>query len=369
MLDGKEYLGHKSSRNAVFGDENDQEDLEDGFDEEEEEERSSSSADLESEGDISEEGEERIQSSMQNGFNPLVSEVEALEKEYRDAQVEDAHSLSALKERALKERQKSLAVASQKKIWNRSLEIRILLQKVLQGANRLPQSEGHQAIAMHDTGNCEHLAHLAKDAADTLDDMLCLLEALEAANPAVKESAEKTYTGIKRNRERNSSNEMIVGMDELWERLDTAYNRFGLYRDASIDRWHRKTVLSSGMAARGGLRALNQSVSSQVAAFMKDRERAVERTRLPLHQCSVLCSVSADQKLTRTETKVRRFSIIFLNRHRRCGDEWLSEILDRILNDYYDGEGCRVFHLPRRNFGNFISKQGCKPCSIKVMAW
>lgn len=50
-----------------------------------------------------------------------------------------------------------------------------------------------------------------------------------------------------------------------WARINAAYGRFAPYRDASMDRWHRKTMLMTGTGAmRNNLRALNQSLSSQV---------------------------------------------------------------------------------------------------------
>ena len=50
-----------------------------------------------------------------------------------------------------------------------------------------------------------------------------------------------------------------------WQRVDAAYSRLAPYRDASMDRWHRKTMLMTGSGAmRGNLKALNQSLSAQV---------------------------------------------------------------------------------------------------------
>ena len=52
---------------------------------------------------------------------------------------------------------------------------------------------------------------------------------------------------------------------QRWQRVDEAYRRFAPYRDSSLDRWHRKTMLMTGSAAlRGNLKALNQSLSAQV---------------------------------------------------------------------------------------------------------
>ena len=54
--------------------------------------------------------------------------------------------------------------------------------------------------------------------------------------------------------------------------MDEAYRRFAPYRDSSLDRWHRKTMLMTGSAAlRGNLKALNQSLSAQVPPWIHTR--------------------------------------------------------------------------------------------------
>lgn len=52
-----------------------------------------------------------------------------------------------------------------------------------------------------------------------------------------------------------------------WAAVSGAISSLAGFRDASLDKWHRRTVLSSSTAAlrgSGGLRALQQSISSQV---------------------------------------------------------------------------------------------------------
>lgn len=63
----------------------------------------------------------------------------ALEREYAEMRAAEAEAAAGLRERAAKERQKALAVQAQQALWQRGLELRILLQRALQGANRLPQ--------------------------------------------------------------------------------------------------------------------------------------------------------------------------------------------------------------------------------------
>lgn len=63
--------------------------------------------------------------------------------------------------------------------------------------------------------------------------------------------------------------------------MDEADRSFAAFRDSSLDRWHRKTMLSAGNAAmRSNLRALNQSVSQQVAALMANPAKLLQRTQL-----------------------------------------------------------------------------------------
>ena len=41
---------------------------------------------------------------------------------------------------------------------------------------------------------------------------------------------------------------MLYGLQAKWRRLEQLHDRFAPFRDASIDRWHRKTLLSGGNA-------------------------------------------------------------------------------------------------------------------------
>ena len=63
-----------------------------------------------------------------------------------------------------------------------------------------------------------------------------------------------------------------AALESLWLRLSSQHEALTPYRDTALDSWHRRTVLSSGSGAmrNAGLRALNQSISSQVAALMRD---------------------------------------------------------------------------------------------------
>ena len=74
-----------------------------------------------------------------------------------------------------------------------------------------------------------------------------------------------------------------VDVAAVWAALEDGHAAMAAFRDDAFDKWHAKTSLASGAArsatptAPGGLRALNQAVSAQVAAALRDHHRARRR--------------------------------------------------------------------------------------------
>ncbi len=155
---------------------------------------------------------------------------------------------------------------AQKAVWQRGLEARILLQRTLAGGNRLPQGEMQAAAAASCADMAAAFGGLAADASALLQDLLQLLGALAGQNPAVAEAAaaagagaqaaaaaEGSGGGHKRARgEADGSDEQqqdagqAPAAEALWGQVEAAYAAFAAFRDASIDRWHRKTTLTAG---------------------------------------------------------------------------------------------------------------------------
>jgi len=346
-LNSKEYSGKRSSRKDFFEDEeddaagllseaasSDNDDLEDASEEEGSEDELMDGVDEDDSGDDDQQSEGDEEGSdggddegqhMGNGLHArevrgqssddgdeTEDDAAALEREYRAVQEEEALAVAGLQERAVKEKKKAVAVRAQCSIWNAGLEMRILMQKALQGANKLPQPESHRVAVALDESLASGLAGLSADALSTLEELLALLEALAEQNPALRQAQEAAGVAGRHQDELGEDDEGAK-VDRAWALLDGAYQRFAPYRDASIDRWHRKTVLSSGGAARGSLKVLNQSISSQVQLLMRDTERVVQRAQLAKRQRTVLCAIS---------------------------DE---------VSGPFDREGGRVLHLLRRN--------------------
>lgn len=97
-------------------------------------------------------------------------------------------------------------------------------------------------------------AGLAADAAALAGELLQLLGALAGQNPAVGEAA--AAAGVQppsapAAADAQQAAEQQGGQppasEALWAQIEASYAGFAPFRDASIDRWHRKTMLTTGV--------------------------------------------------------------------------------------------------------------------------
>eukprot|EP00198_Chlamydomonas_reinhardtii_P004533 XP_001693869.1 transcription factor [Chlamydomonas reinhardtii] len=239
-------------------------------------------------------------------------DLDALEAEYEALQEEDEAQLMTLRQKGERDRVKGLAVRNQQALYERALEQRILLQRCLQASNGLPRPDTHAALVGTQPEVREGFADLASAARSTLTQLMELQHTLMARTPGIQLPAAAappapSKRDAKRKRDQNADDEDEdddeeqeeeeeedggAALESLWLRLSSQHEALTPYRDTALDSWHRRTVLSSGSGAmrNAGLRALNQSISSQVAALMRDPAKFIKRTRLTLSACPrVLC--------------------------------------------------------------------------------
>jgi protein AATF/BFR2 len=213
---------------------------------------------------------------------------------------------------------KAAGVRAQQRLWGNALELRIRLQQAVNGANRLPRPAAAAVLQSSNSQVAASYQQLRAACQETLESMLQLHDALAQQHPAaaaVLEAAGATQqqqqqqqpqataaaAGSKRSRaaaglegEEGTAKAgrtytgVCSGAAAAWAAVDGAIDSMAGFRDASLDKWHRRTVLSSGTAAlRGssGLRALQQSISSQVRGGPSG----------PLHTPCLPCSVLSCQ--------------------------------------------------------------------------
>ena len=146
--DGEMYKGKISSKSSIF---------DEGFHEEEEgseseEDDDSAEAMLEDYnqvegGSASDSGEESLSGTEESEEDEDDEEDNDFLKEYSQIRNDDAQILSTSQLRTEDDREKGLAILSQKKVWERALNVRIRVQKLLGSANKMPQVRARERVA------------------------------------------------------------------------------------------------------------------------------------------------------------------------------------------------------------------------------
>ena len=231
-------------------------------------------------------------------------ELSVLEREMLEAERAEAQAVEEMKDRQAKELEKAKAVKAQKKLWQSGLEARIMMQKVMHGANKLPLPDVYRGLGDVDSILAQEMAGVAADARRTLGDLCDVLDAVGEVNPSIATAKSKSKSKSKRVREDD-------GLEACWAALDGRYASFGVFRDSSLDRWHRKTMIESGgvgSSSASNMRVLNQGISKQVALLMKDVDRMAERSQMRTGEFQGLCRVGGE---TDTNRQVRRYVGIY----------------------------------------------------------
>ncbi|KAK3195159.1 hypothetical protein Dsin_026469 [Dipteronia sinensis] len=204
-------------------------------------------------------------------------EMEELEKEYMDLRHQEQDILKNLKRHKDEDVLKGQAVKNQKALWDKTLEFRFLLQKAFSSSNRLPQEPVRASFCVSDEGVGTAYSDLITSSKKTLDSLLELQEALLEKNPSVAQSLDGN-SGQKSKKHSEDSKNLDVEDDDEWLQVSQMHKRIASFRDKSIDKWQRKTQVTTGAAAiKGKLHAFNQNISEQVAAYMRDPSRMIKQ--------------------------------------------------------------------------------------------
>ena len=181
---------------------------------------------------------------------------------------------------------KGAAVRRQNDAWERSLKARILLQRGVNAAAKLPTPAYMVALKASDEGVAPAAATAAGAARGALSALLRLQAALMDGNPAVAESASEDAVvtdGDKKRKARSATAEvsrmhlMASPASEVWRAVDSMYGRYASFRDRSCDRWHRKAQVSVGKMAGGAAPAVAAAVVGRCARSIRASPRRCNR--------------------------------------------------------------------------------------------
>lgn len=333
-IDDGEYVGKSSSRAAMEGawageeDERDESDeSDDASDDHAVVTDSDDKSDSDETNDDDDDGESEEASEEENPENDDASDAEsqsesesdgegafhetsaanALEAELAAMRAEEAEANRLLQTKS-QNVAKGAAVRTQNACWERSLRTRIVLQKGLTLAAKMPAPEYAKAMRDADAEVAPALAVAAASARGALDALLRLQAALMDGNPAIGEALREGENdgndgaGNAKKRKTRGFYAEAATLDLLskpaaavWRAADAAFQSYAPFRDQSCDRWHRKAQVTSGKTGSvgsnpggrgenlGALRAFDQSLSQQVRAAMRPPDRLVNRSRPPAH--------------------------------------------------------------------------------------
>ncbi|KAL8573325.1 hypothetical protein ACOMHN_032787 [Nucella lapillus] len=236
--DAEEEIDKEEERDGVDDDEDEDEDEDDDEGEEEE---------LEMLGEKEEKAEEEGYSEMDESE---IEEDSAEEREASDEEITSPESESEkedviIQETATDEGEKAQAVVQQLDLWDRLMEARIQLQKVVSMANRLP------------SGPRDHASPLLSEASDGLLEMNCTLYNIHNSPSSP--------------RKRKAD----VDVDALALESHQSLSR---ERNNILTFWDEKTRLASKKFK--SFKSYQTPVVKQVEQILSDRDRLVRRTQV-----------------------------------------------------------------------------------------
>ncbi|XP_050236423.1 uncharacterized protein LOC126686426 [Mercurialis annua] len=229
------------------------------------------------------------------------NEMEDLEKDYKNLRNQELDILKNLTRHKEEDLLKGQAVKNQKALWDKILEFRFLLQKAFSASNRLPQNPVRSSFCDSDEGVGSAYADLITSSNKTLESLLGLQEALLEKNPSISQSSDVS-SGKKHAQDSKKSD---AESEKEWLQISEMHMRIASFRDKSIDKWQRKTRVTTGAAAiKSKLQAFNQDISAQVASYMRDPSRMTKQMQLSRSAVSVFGTVLEKPEITNGEESI-----------------------------------------------------------------
>lgn len=204
----------------------------------------------------------------------IIAEMEELEKEYMELKQKEQDLLKNLTQHKDEDLLKGQAIKNQKALWDKTLELRFLLQKPFSNSNRLPQEPIRSSFCDSDDTVKDAYSDLLDSSRKTLDSILELQAVLLEKNRSITQSMDVSSG----QRSKLLEDSVKSGeVDDDWRKISQMQLRMAAFRDRSIDKWQRKTQVTSGAAAiKGKLQAFNQDISQQVAGYMRDPSKMIK---------------------------------------------------------------------------------------------
>jgi len=218
----------------------------------------------------------------------------------------DEPSIMLTEQNQSNEYQKGLAIKSQMVVWDRLLEYRIQLQKILQNTNKFPQHNSWPLFVenIKDSNDSTHngdvdehgdtIKNCQSSIAKLLDLLLSTKSKLVENNPEIKRKIsddndkDSSYDQAPRKKRKIADYESL---------LDLQHQRYLDFRNDTIERWNDRTRIAMGnsKSSKGkqasSFGSLELSTLKQIHHILSDTPRLVRRTQFKRTSYKVLGKV------------------------------------------------------------------------------
>ncbi|KRZ13158.1 NFU1 iron-sulfur cluster scaffold -like protein, mitochondrial, partial [Trichinella zimbabwensis] len=212
----------------------------------------------------------------------------------------------------LDQKERGIAVQQQLKLWEQMLSLKIRFQKLLQSANRLPQSVDYREklLQSDDDGLLENFSTARRSVQKLLDQLLELQDHLFSGNKqtvhlSTKRKIDEHHHELsddvvendddvdgeqqQQQMEKKSSVETISiaakrrrltlsGYSDLLQHLHDAFKS---YQNEALEKWYQRTRLGGiGVSAKKDFSAFESNAIAQIEQILTDRKRLIQRTQL-----------------------------------------------------------------------------------------
>ncbi|CAL1289372.1 unnamed protein product [Larinioides sclopetarius] len=260
--------------------------------------------------------------------------------------------------------ERAQAIKNQKEIWNRLLESRIKLQKLLQIVNKLPQYSSYKKLK--DKGDKE-LIESSKKASQSIKHMMksWIILQTELINRNKEITSSKNSLETKKEDDSdeeipsdtedemeipNQSNEIEkkgvkrkIKTEDYETVLNKRFKSMIPYRNSVIQKWDEKTRIATGKTQKS-FTAFDNSALKQIEQNLQDKTRLIQRTQLKRSLYRVLGKPESELKdpesLEQEETSVSKQDMLLKDYDPEIFDD--DDFYRQILKDVIESKSFGV---------------------------
>ncbi|KRY31282.1 NFU1 iron-sulfur cluster scaffold -like protein, mitochondrial, partial [Trichinella spiralis] len=233
----------------------------------------------------------------------------------------------------LDQKERGIAVQQQLKLWEQMLSLKIRFQKLLQSANRLPQSADYrEKLLQSDDELLETFSSARRSVQKLLDELLEFQDHLFSGNKQTDEDDddEKQQQMEKKSDETISipakrRRLQLSGYSDLLQHLHDAFKS---YQNEALEKWYQRTRLGGiGVSAKKDFSAFESNAVAQIAQILTDRKRLIQRTQLKRLEYDI---IGKEEKCADEDRNVNIFDDSDFH------EQLLREFIQKRMNDITD---------------------------------